>query len=558
VVIISLVEAFADRLPHQQQTKDDLAAPRRQETMDFSDFSSHRHPQPPRRDGRGDGQYPLSTPEQPRLAGSDLAMASSSQVNSPALATASLRQPARAEERTFASWFDSGREGGGEGYYDNDDDDDEGADENGVYGERMHEDTPRSRRDRWDDDYGEPGAGREEDDMEGQEGRYGDDRGEGGTNETAEASEAGEAGENNGTPEENGGTPEESRGNPEDNEDDGEDDTPKQQPVRKRGRPKGWRPGMTYRQMRGLSPLPPSEARPRPARSHRPVGRPRLSNSGHHTHHHQNHAATSDGSGPDGGDGPRRRGRPRLAAVPRLAALRRRVYDAQRPVFLEFVCEWRGCQARLHNADTLDRHVRLVHGERANGRECLWMGCGWRAPEEEYVAPSLWPSDGARAHGAAHGAQNGHAWGQQQQQQPPHAQPSKPQPAPQIPIADPPAFATLDALLVHVDFFHLSRVRRIMGDGPVVPPMGTTLPPPDISRFLRDRRGRELAPLLGDLEDHIEDETTRRARKAALKRILAQRDENAPEEFDGGEGGVGGGDAADRLAVEFGGGMELG
>lgn len=43
-----------------------------------------------------------------------------------------------------------------------------------------------------------------------------------------------------------------------------------------------------------------------------------------------------------------------------------------------FDCMWAGCPARLHNLDTLRKHVRKVHGQsdKSGVLECKWEGCG--------------------------------------------------------------------------------------------------------------------------------------------------------------------------------------
>jgi hypothetical protein len=44
-----------------------------------------------------------------------------------------------------------------------------------------------------------------------------------------------------------------------------------------------------------------------------------------------------------------------------------------------FLCGWRDCGAKLHNLDTLRRHVRMVHAASKTGDgmlECRWQGCG--------------------------------------------------------------------------------------------------------------------------------------------------------------------------------------
>lgn len=130
-------------------------------------------------------------------------------------------------------------------------------------------------------------------------------------------------------------------------------DLPIQQP-KKRGRPKGWKPGMPYST---TSNRPASEAaklaREDYLRKHpeavAPVarGRPR----------------TAAPKGP-----PKPRGRPprKPPQTPRqvLNSLERR--------YVPFLCEWKDCKAELQNMDTLRRHVRKVHGRE---EVCRWSTC---------------------------------------------------------------------------------------------------------------------------------------------------------------------------------------
>jgi hypothetical protein len=48
------------------------------------------------------------------------------------------------------------------------------------------------------------------------------------------------------------------------------------------------------------------------------------------------------------------------------------------PVFIPFICEWKGCPAELHNLETLEAHVLNVHNKKqpSGNRVCLWGKCG--------------------------------------------------------------------------------------------------------------------------------------------------------------------------------------
>lgn len=104
-----------------------------------------------------------------------------------------------------------------------------------------------------------------------------------------------------------------------------------------RGRPKGWKPGMSYAEMRGKAPRG-------------TVSRP---------------AKPKPGQVAEG----KRRGRPPRQESPPP----RQLYLGLRVPFLAFLCEWEGCRAELHNLETLRRHVGAVHVAGARGR------CGWGA-----------------------------------------------------------------------------------------------------------------------------------------------------------------------------------
>ncbi|KAK0120017.1 hypothetical protein ONS95_011434 [Cadophora gregata] len=47
------------------------------------------------------------------------------------------------------------------------------------------------------------------------------------------------------------------------------------------------------------------------------------------------------------------------------------------PIFYPFICEWKGCQAELHNLETLRLHIHIVHKKKEFGKvTCLWAKCG--------------------------------------------------------------------------------------------------------------------------------------------------------------------------------------
>ncbi|KAG4438866.1 hypothetical protein IFR05_005655 [Cadophora sp. M221] len=47
------------------------------------------------------------------------------------------------------------------------------------------------------------------------------------------------------------------------------------------------------------------------------------------------------------------------------------------PVFHPFLCEWKGCEAELHNLETLRLHIHILHKKRVEGKvPCLWAKCG--------------------------------------------------------------------------------------------------------------------------------------------------------------------------------------
>ncbi|KAL6813618.1 hypothetical protein V8C40DRAFT_256565 [Trichoderma camerunense] len=142
---------------------------------------------------------------------------------------------------------------------------------------------------------------------------------------------------------------------------------PGSQPSAGRGRPKGWKPGMSYASLRGpASPKPVKERTGRPGRPSKP--KPLL---------------------PPGN--PKRRGRPPKAPSP----LPWQVYRSLPTSFTAFLCEWSGCKAELHNLDTLRRHVSVVHCRKAP-LVCCWGKC---AQSSQSSAPYQFPNvPSLRAH----------------------------------------------------------------------------------------------------------------------------------------------------------------
>lgn len=140
-------------------------------------------------------------------------------------------------------------------------------------------------------------------------------------------------------------------------------------PPHRRGRPKGWRPGMSYAEMRGNQPPPNSTATSAVAsqRAHRQA-KP--------THPLLTY---------------KKRGRqPKPPSPPPQY-----IYRQLKPRFYVFMCEWKGCNAELHNMDTLRRHLQVVHG---GGKQCFWRKCTGHEThknlrvhlEEKHLVPLSW------------------------------------------------------------------------------------------------------------------------------------------------------------------------
>lgn len=223
-----------------------------------------------------------------------------------------------------------------------------------------------------------------------------------------------------------------------------------------KGRPKGWRPGMSYADVRNFGPevaaqnagLDPSRVRERVRK--------------------QRTAAPLPGTQAIR----KRRGRPPREPSPSPLA----IYETLGPQFVPFLCEWSGCKAELHNLETLERHVLIVHCRRKPAL-CLWAKC---------------------AEGAVR-------------------------------------FKNRRGLEKHVKMEHLVPLAWHVGDGPKVS-LPRVLPPGDeeeLPRYLFDEEGRQVTPSVRD--QAVEDHAGWRARKQMLKAFLKDAWDTMPFEGESGE-----------------------
>ncbi|CAK7204417.1 hypothetical protein SEUCBS139899_007174 [Sporothrix eucalyptigena] len=153
----------------------------------------------------------------------------------------------------------------------------------------------------------------------------------------------------------------------------------------KGGRPKGWKPGMSYREVAlrnlGVDPndpsLPPKVLLP-PRPRGRPPGRPRLPGR--------------PKVKPTQSLGFKRIGRPPIQSID---AVQRSIFLNNQACFAPFMCEWAGCHAELQNMATLRKHVAVVHGRPASAvKTCQWRKCASRVPRVEYKDSADTDADG--------------------------------------------------------------------------------------------------------------------------------------------------------------------
>ncbi|GAB0135440.1 hypothetical protein EsDP_00003778 [Epichloe bromicola] len=207
-----------------------------------------------------------------------------------------------------------------------------------------------------------------------------------------------------------------------------------------KGRPKGWKPGMSYSAMRGKTPQTYNK-KPRQPRQAR-VNAPPLVWG-------------------------RRAGRPPKPRSPTPWEL----YHKSNMQFMTFLCEWSECKAELHNVDTLRRHVHFVHGRRHAPSACRWGQC------------------------KTTGFTNAQDW---------HS---------------------------HLDQAHFTPFRWHMGDGPrntsdvlAGLPDGSQ---DDLPDYLRGSDGQQVTPSIKDQQ--LEDFVTWRENRRKLKKLLVLRDSNLPD-----------------------------
>ncbi|EFY99311.2 hypothetical protein X797_002341 [Metarhizium robertsii] len=206
-----------------------------------------------------------------------------------------------------------------------------------------------------------------------------------------------------------------------------------------RGRPKGWKRGMSYAAMRGNTPP-----------TWKTVRSPRQSRT----------------KAPQPGFA-RRPGRPPRPRSPPPKDL----YHKANPHFVNFLCEWDGCKAELHNFDTLRRHLHIVHQQ--NGKwPCKWAHCGLDACADA----RQWRS--------------------------------------------------------HLEDAHLTPFRWHVGDGPSNSGGIRAVLPDDaqdeLPDFLMGSDGQQVTPSVKNQQ--IEDFATWRGNRRKLKELLIQRDQNLPDE----------------------------
>ncbi|KAK7921181.1 hypothetical protein PG985_009203 [Apiospora marii] len=248
-----------------------------------------------------------------------------------------------------------------------------------------------------------------------------------------------------------------------------QDETPgaAQQP-RKRGRPKGWKPGTPYNAQNGGG----------ASSANRPIRKPKSSSAGPSQE-------------------PRRRGRP-----PKPPDLTIREWFLQSdPKYMTFDCEWHEdnlqgkltrCPAELQNMDTLRKHVFFVHN--TEPLVCRWGPCGTK------LAETTESGEGATSEVK-----------QQQQQQQSEE------------------FEDEEAFRAHVEKEHLERYVWQMGDGPQNKGIWALERDPNkLPQYLFGQDGNQITPSIKDQQ--FEDTQGMLLRKRRLREIQRQALENAPDE----------------------------
>ncbi|CAJ2511628.1 Uu.00g072530.m01.CDS01 [Anthostomella pinea] len=128
--------------------------------------------------------------------------------------------------------------------------------------------------------------------------------------------------------------------------------------TKKRGRPKGWKPGMSYASSSGDT----NAREPKKKKE----------------------AAAANGQGQE----PKRRGRPPRAPEPSA----RNQYLRSNPEYQPYKCEWIAdgpispCPAELQNMETLRKHVSFIHGD-AHPLICRWPKCAQKDAPVQFATP---------------------------------------------------------------------------------------------------------------------------------------------------------------------------
>lgn len=241
--------------------------------------------------------------------------------------------------------------------------------------------------------------------------------------------------------------------------------TQQKPPPKKRGRPKGYRPSLA-KKVEQIQ----TKAAPLSTRVAKEGARPQRTDKG-----------ISYYTGP-----PKRKGRP-----PKLpAATPREIYDSLKPEFIRFICEWEGCPAQLHNLETLERHIRVVHVKPTAALEgpvsCRWGKCPLPLDDSSVKT-----------------------------------------------------FGTSEELQRHVDEVHIPVQRWFVGDGPKIPISGEAAGRSGdgdggndaLPAYLLDKDGNQVTPSIREQKE--EDVQTYRDRRRRLKTLLMEWNSNAPEEGEG-------------------------
>lgn len=240
-----------------------------------------------------------------------------------------------------------------------------------------------------------------------------------------------------------------------------------------RGRPRGWKRGMSYAKMRGSDDrkhsLKATSSDTAQARAVRQIKAPK----------------------PPSSSLAKRRGRPPKSSSPPCL-----IYHTLDTPFVAFLCEWAGCKAELHNLETLRRHVYIVHmrddNDLGTAMACRWGKC------ESVKSPSSYSSSSTAVDMASPSVTFPDAW----------------------------------AFRAHVEEVHLVPFSWHVGDGPqntgIHSGAGGDGDEMVIADYLMDESGQQVTPSIQDQE--LEDIVTWKNNRRKLKELLIRRNENLPDD----------------------------